>query len=190
VFVGRVADKNEIAGHEGKGNDWGVCRRGGRNGEGTGRCRRKFGKEFLGGIIGEGWELGGEDEGSAKNCFCWGVVGKFMGVYRKERRKKGRCETQSEEAQQAVRVALWRRWVLSIIPLDWGWKAVVGMWEIWRRVVREDQREEVNWEPLSEVRVWGMPKREMWKGKLLRMRMRKWRKGEWLQANSWFYLSL
>ncbi len=26
--------------------------------------------------------------------------------------------------------------------------------------MREDQREEVNWEPLSEVVVWGMPKRE------------------------------
>jgi hypothetical protein len=29
----------------------------------------------LGGIIGESWE----DEGSAKNCFCRGVFGKFMG---------------------------------------------------------------------------------------------------------------
>ncbi len=27
--------------------------------------------------------------------------------------------------------------------------------------MREDQREEVNWEPLSEVRVWGMPKWEI-----------------------------
>ncbi len=27
--------------------------------------------------------------------------------------------------------------------------------------MREDQKEEVNWEPLSEVRVWGMPKREI-----------------------------
>jgi hypothetical protein len=48
-------------------------------------------------------------------------------------------------------------------------------------VVREDQREEVNLEPLSEVRVGECQNGKfMWKGKLLCMRMRKWRKGEWL----------
>jgi hypothetical protein len=35
--------------------------------------------KFLRGIIGESWELGKEDEGSAKNCFCWGLAGKFIG---------------------------------------------------------------------------------------------------------------
>jgi hypothetical protein len=97
------------------------------------------------------WE--GRMRGVPKTASAGEWLESSWGVDRKARRKKGRWETQSEEAQRAVRVALRRRWVLSIIPLDWGWKAVVWMWEIWSRVVREDQREEVNWEPLSEVRV-------------------------------------
>jgi hypothetical protein len=46
----------------------------------------------LGRIIRESWELGGEDEGSAKNCFCGGEVGKLMGgcsESQKEKRKVG-----------------------------------------------------------------------------------------------------
>ena len=35
------------------------------------------------------------------------------------------------------------------------------MWEICKRLEREVQREEVNCEPLSEVRVCGTPKREI-----------------------------
>jgi hypothetical protein len=134
-------------------------KKGGRDGERAGKCGGKFGEEFLGRIIRENWELGGEDEGSAKNYFCGGEVGKLMGggsESQKEKRQVGnpiRGSTVSCEGGFEVRVALRRRWVLSIIPLDWGWKAVVWMWEIWRRVVREDQREDVNWEPLSEVRV-------------------------------------
>jgi hypothetical protein len=66
--------------------------RGGRNGERAGKCGGKFGEEFLGRIIRESWELGGEDEGSAKNCFCGGEVGKLMGgcsESQKEKRKVG-----------------------------------------------------------------------------------------------------
>jgi hypothetical protein len=66
--------------------------RGRRNGERAGKCGGKFGEEFLGRIIRESWELGGEDEGSAKNCFCGGEVGKLMGgcsESQKEKRKVG-----------------------------------------------------------------------------------------------------
>jgi hypothetical protein len=46
----------------------------------------------LGRIIRESWELGREDEGSAKNRFCGGEVGKLMGGCsegQKEKRKVG-----------------------------------------------------------------------------------------------------
>jgi hypothetical protein len=114
-----------------------------------------------------------------------------LGVHRKARRKKGRWETQSEEAQRAMRVALRQRWVLSIMPLYWGWKAVVWMWEIWRRVVREDQREEVNWDLCLRLGCEECQNgKSMRKEKLLPMRTRKWRKGALLQANGWFCRSL
>ena len=46
-------------------------------------------------------------------------------------------------------------WYLSRIPLDWGWKAVVGEWRMPSKEHRQDQRDETNWVPLSEVMVWG-----------------------------------
>jgi len=62
------------------------------------------------------WE--GRMRGVPKTASAGEKLESSWGVARKARRKKGRWETQSEEAQRAVRVALRRRWVLSIIPLD------------------------------------------------------------------------
>ncbi len=77
------------------------------------------------------WE--GRMRGVKKTASAGEWLESSWGLDQKERRKNPiRGSTASCES------ALRRRWVLLIIPLDWGWKAVVWIWEIWRRVVRED----------------------------------------------------
>jgi hypothetical protein len=60
-----------------------------------------------------------------------------------------------------VREDLSWRWTHSIIPFDWGWKAVVWMWEIRRRKDKEFQREEMNWVLDASVRGEGVWNTEM-----------------------------
>ena len=49
------------------------------------------------------------------------------------------------------------RWNLSIMPLLWGWNAVVVDVEIPREEQTPAQTEDVNCAPLSEVRTAGTP---------------------------------
>jgi hypothetical protein len=108
---------------------------------------------------GEAGNWAGRTRGEPKVASAGERLERSCGVDRKERRIQGRWETQSGEEQRARRESLRRRWYRSIIPLDCGWKEVVVRWEICRREESWLQREEVNWEPRSEVRVWGIPKR-------------------------------
>jgi len=78
------------------------------------KVKRKFWEESSGRA--GNWEV--RMRGVPKTASGGGGWESTWGVDQKERRKKGRCETQSEEAQQVVRVALRRRWVLLIITLD------------------------------------------------------------------------
>jgi hypothetical protein len=61
-------------------------------------------------------------------------------------RNHGRWENQVGGAQWAVREDLSQQRTHSIMPFDWGWKAVV--WMCCGREEKEFQREEVNWVPL------------------------------------------
>jgi hypothetical protein len=78
------------------------------------KVKRKFWEESSGRA--GNWE--GRMRGVPKTASAGEGLESSWGVDQKERRKKRMCETQSEEAQRAVRVALRRRGVLSISPLD------------------------------------------------------------------------
>ena len=58
----------------------------------------------------------------------------------------------------ARRVSLICRCSLSTMPFAWGWKAVVGMCRTPYSPHQSVHVAEVNWTPLSEVRLAGTPK--------------------------------
>ena len=83
-----------------------------------------------------------------------------LGTVRRPKRTKGRWRNQSEPANRERRADLRERWNLSIMPLLWGWNAVVVDVEIPREEQTPAQTEEVNCAPLSEVRTAGTPNLE------------------------------
>ncbi len=80
-----------------------------------------------------------------------------FGAVRRPSNTHGRCSGHLELASCALKAAFSCPCVLSTIPLDCGWKAVVCTCLIPSSLVRLAHREEVNWWPWSEVGMDGTP---------------------------------
>ena len=80
-----------------------------------------------------------------------------FGVALKPKKTRGRWGNQSESANLAQREDFKLLWNLSTSQLLWGWKEVVVEGEIPKTEQTPFQIEDVNWEPLSDVRTAGIP---------------------------------